>query len=167
MDVAHRIVTKHFMPDLIGNLGAFSGQKVRCTKCGEVTDGWSLTGRCYCGNSLTMTVAEGSVKKYLRITKLIGKEYGLPDYTRQRIGLMESSIQSMFGGTIDEEDISIDEFILEKENAKRKGEEIEDGVLAEHLRRGRLRRRAGIRGEHRRLQCARCAGRIGRELRPR
>jgi hypothetical protein len=68
-----------------------------------------------------MTVAEGSVKKYLRITKLIGKEYGLPNYTRQRIGLMESSIQSMFGGEIDEEEISIDDFILEKENAKNKG----------------------------------------------
>ena len=98
MDVAHRIVTKHFMPDLIGNLGAFSGQKVRCTKCGKIYRRVPLTGRCYCGNNLTMTVAEGSVKKYLRITKLIGKEYGLPNYTRQRIGLMESSIQSMFGG---------------------------------------------------------------------
>ncbi len=121
MDVAHRIVTKHFMPDLIGNLGAFSGQKVRCTKCGKIYRRVPLTGRCYCGNNLTMTVAEGSVKKYLRITKLIGKEYGLPNYTRQRIGLMESSIQSMFGGEIDDEEISIDDFILEKENAKTKG----------------------------------------------
>jgi hypothetical protein len=34
---------------------------------------------------------------------------------------MESALQSMFGGTIDEEDLSIDEFILEKENAKLKG----------------------------------------------
>ena len=121
MDVAHRIVTKHFMPDLIGNLGAFSGQKVRCTKCGKIYRRVPLTGRCYCGNNLTMTVAEGSVKKYLRITKLIGKEYGLPNYTRQRIGLMESSIQSMFGGEINDEEISIDDFILEKENAKIKG----------------------------------------------
>jgi DNA polymerase II large subunit len=121
MDVAHRIVTKHFMPDLIGNLGAFSGQKVRCTKCGKIYRRVPLTGRCYCGNNLTMTVSEGSVKKYLRITKLIGKEYGLPNYTRQRIGLMESSIQSMFGGEIDDEEISIDDFILEKENSKIKG----------------------------------------------
>jgi DNA polymerase II large subunit len=121
MDVAHRIVTKHFMPDLIGNLGAFSGQKVRCTKCGKIYRRVPLIGRCYCGNNLTMTVAEGSVKKYLKITKLIGKEYGLPNYTRQRIGLMESSIQSMFGGKIDDEEISIDDFILEKENAKMKG----------------------------------------------
>jgi hypothetical protein len=68
-----------------------------------------------------MTVAEGSVKKYLMITKLIGKEYGLPNYTRQRIGLMESSIQSMFGGEINDTEISIDDFILEKENAKLKG----------------------------------------------
>jgi hypothetical protein len=34
---------------------------------------------------------------------------------------MESSIQSMFGGEIDDEEISIDDFILEKENSKIKG----------------------------------------------
>src|SRR5439155_5535550 len=34
-DVVARIVVHHFLPDLIGNLKAFSSQQVRCTKCGE------------------------------------------------------------------------------------------------------------------------------------
>src|SRR2546427_267906 len=34
-DVVARIVVHHFLPDLIGNLKAFSSQQVRCTKCAE------------------------------------------------------------------------------------------------------------------------------------
>mgnify|MGYP002682156227 CR=1 FL=1 len=33
-DVAERVINSHFLPDLIGNLHAFSKQKVRCVKCG-------------------------------------------------------------------------------------------------------------------------------------
>ena len=34
-DVAERIIEYHFLPDLIGNLRAFSRQDVRCLDCGE------------------------------------------------------------------------------------------------------------------------------------
>jgi DNA polymerase II large subunit len=37
-----------------------------------------------------------SVKKYLDISKKIAEEYNLPAYARQRITLVEKSIDSMF-----------------------------------------------------------------------
>ena len=38
-DVAERVINSHFLPDLIGNLHAFSKQKVRCVKCGAKLGG--------------------------------------------------------------------------------------------------------------------------------
>lgn len=97
-DVAYRVVTRHFLPDIIGNLKSFSGQELRCTACGAKYRRIPLRGRCYCGHALTLTVHEASVKKYLEVTKRIMKEFGLPQYTVQRIELIEQSIESMFEG---------------------------------------------------------------------
>lgn len=96
VDVVYRVITRHFLPDMIGNLKSFSGQQLRCTKCGTKYRRIPLKGRCYCGNNLTLTVHEKSVKKYLEITKEISEKFGLPLYTQQRIALIEESINSMF-----------------------------------------------------------------------
>ena len=100
-DVVHRVITKHFLPDLIGNLKSFSGQKFRCTKCGESYRRVPLIGHCYCGNKLNLTVYEASVKKYLEVTSRIGRDYGVSEYTQQRIRLIERSITSIFGEATD------------------------------------------------------------------
>lgn len=109
-DVVHRVITKHFLPDLIGNLKSFSGQKFRCTKCGESYRRVPLSGHCYCGNKLNLTVYEASVKKYLEVTSRIGRDYGVSDYTQQRIRLIERSITSIFGEPTDDAPASLDSF---------------------------------------------------------
>ncbi|MCX6651085.1 MAG: DNA polymerase II large subunit [Methanomassiliicoccales archaeon] len=96
-DVVSRVITKHFLPDLIGNLNSFSGQKFRCTKCGESYRRVPLSGHCYCGHKLNLTVYEASVKKYLEVTSRIGRDFAVSDYTQQRIRLIEESIISIFG----------------------------------------------------------------------
>jgi len=96
-DVAVRVLNKHFMPDMIGNLRSFSSQSVRCTKCGEKYRRMTLSGNCYkCGNPLNLTVHEASVKKYLEISKTIGEKYGLDPYTRERIEILEMNMNSVF-----------------------------------------------------------------------
>jgi len=95
-DVVYRVITKHFVPDMIGNLKSFSSQSLRCTKCGAKYRRIPLLGRCYCGNGLAMTVHEKSVKKYLEITKDISEQFDLDLYTLQRIRIIESSINSIF-----------------------------------------------------------------------
>jgi len=96
VDVVYRVVTRHLLPDMIGNLKSFSGQKLRCTKCNAKYRRIPLLGRCYCGNNLTLTVHESSVKKYLEITKEISEKFAINSYTRQRIDLIEKSINSLF-----------------------------------------------------------------------
>ncbi len=95
-DVAYRVITKHFLPDMIGNLKSFSAQELRCTKCGSKYRRMPLRGKCYCGHELTLTVHEASVKKYLELTKEIVRRFDLPQYTVQRIELIESSMKSLF-----------------------------------------------------------------------
>ena len=109
-DVVARIVVHHFLPDLIGNLKAFSSQQVRCTKCGEKFRRIPLRGRCLaCGGNLTLTVHESSVKKYLEISKKISSQFEVSNYLRQRIDLIEEAIASLF--TNDKaQDLKLDDF---------------------------------------------------------
>ena len=97
-DVGARVIGTHFLPDLMGNLKAFSRQKVRCPKCNEKFRRMPLKGVCLaCGNeNLTLTVHEGSVRKYLEVSKTIATKYKIDAYTHQRILLLESAVESLF-----------------------------------------------------------------------
>jgi DNA polymerase II large subunit len=97
-DVAARVIGSHFLPDMMGNLKAFSKQAMRCTKCNAKYRRVPLTGKCRkCGNpALTMTVHEGSVKKYLEVSREVSQRFELDDYTKQRIEHVADSIESIF-----------------------------------------------------------------------
>ena len=96
-DVAFKVIERHFLPDVIGNLRAFSKQSVRCPLCNTTYRRIPLQGLCIrCGGNLTLTVHEKSVKKYLDISRKIAEKYNLPTYARQRITLVEKSIDSLF-----------------------------------------------------------------------
>lgn len=97
-DVAARVIGSHFLPDMMGNLKAFSKQAMRCTKCNAKYRRVPLTGKCRkCSNpNLTMTVHEGSVKKYLEVSQEICTRFGVDNYVQQRIEHVKDSIESVF-----------------------------------------------------------------------
>ena len=96
-EVASKVINTHFLPDMIGNLRTFATQKFRCTKCNMSYRRIPLKGVCMkCGGNITMTVHEGSVKKYLKITKHVAEKYNVSNYTMQRILLVENAINSLF-----------------------------------------------------------------------
>jgi len=96
-DVAYKVIERHFLPDMLGNLRAFSKQSVRCPLCNTIYRRIPLQGVCIeCGGKLTLTVHEKSVKKYLEISKNIAERYNLPPYACQRIKLVEKAIDSLF-----------------------------------------------------------------------
>jgi DNA polymerase II large subunit len=96
-DVAERVIEYHFLPDIIGNLRAFSRQEVRCTDCGEKFRRMPLSGDCReCGGNVTLTVHEGSVTKYIDTATQVAEEYGTREYTKQRLQILEQSIDSIF-----------------------------------------------------------------------
>lgn len=95
-DVAYKVIERHFLPDILGNLRAFSKQSVRCPQCNTTYRRIPIQGVCTCGGKLTLTVHHMSVKKYLNISKEIASRYHLPMYACQRINLVEKSIDSLF-----------------------------------------------------------------------
>ena len=96
-DVARRVIETHFLPDLAGNLRAFATQKVRCVNCNAKYRRVPLLGRCRrCGGKLVLTVARGSVEKYLNVTERLLDKYSLEDYLRQRVKILRMSIESIF-----------------------------------------------------------------------
>ena len=95
-DVAHRVIVRHLLPDMIGSLRKFSAQQLRCPKCNTKYRRMPLRGKCICGNQLVLTVSVGTISKYLEKAKEIANKYDVPKYTRQRIELVETSINSIF-----------------------------------------------------------------------
>ncbi len=96
-DVAYKVIERHFLPDILGNLRAFSKQSVRCPLCNTSYRRIPLQGSCTnCGGKLTLTVHKMSVKKYLEISRELSERYHLPEYAKQRIALVEKSIDSLF-----------------------------------------------------------------------
>ena len=96
-DVAERVIEYHFLPDLIGNLRAFSRQQTRCLDCGESYRRMPLTGECReCGGRVNLTVHEGSVNKYMDTAIHIAEEFDCREYTKQRLEVLERSLESIF-----------------------------------------------------------------------
>lgn len=94
--VVEGVLNSHFLPDMAGNIRAFSRQKVRCTKCNKKYRRMPLSGECTCGGNLILSISKGSVVKYLEISKDLSKKYPINNYLIQRIKLIEFGINSLF-----------------------------------------------------------------------
>ena len=94
--VVEKVLSSHFLPDIMGNSRAFSKQKVRCTKCGSKYRRMPLTGKCKCGGNLILSVSKGSVTKYLEISQELVNRYPVSHYLKQRLEIQEFGINSLF-----------------------------------------------------------------------
>ena len=94
--VVEKVLSSHFLPDIMGNSRAFSKQKVRCTTCGSKYRRMPLTGKCTCGGNLILSVSKGSVTKYLEISQDLVNRYPVSHYLRQRLEIQEYGIHSLF-----------------------------------------------------------------------
>ncbi|WP_336342766.1 DNA polymerase II large subunit [Halalkalicoccus ordinarius] len=96
-DVAERVIEYHFLPDLIGNLRAFSSQETRCLSCGTKYRRMPLSGSCReCDGDVNLTVHQGSVNKYMDTAMRVAEEYGCREYTKQRLKILDRSLESVF-----------------------------------------------------------------------
>jgi DNA polymerase II large subunit len=97
--VALKVLVKHFIRDISGNLRAFSMQGFRCKACNKRFRRLPLRGKCpICGGELTLTVYRGGIEKYLEAAEHIIRKYNLPRYYSQRIMLVREEINSLFEG---------------------------------------------------------------------
>jgi DNA polymerase large subunit len=112
--VAELLLNKHFIPDIKGNLRAFSSQQMRCVNCNEKFRRVPMTNQTIAASGKTtaecpvcaedsekgkviLTISEGTIKKYMQPSKDIIDKYEISPYTRQEILIINKEIQSLFG----------------------------------------------------------------------
>ncbi|MGC8686666.1 MAG: DNA polymerase II large subunit [Thermoplasmata archaeon] len=116
-DVANRIVSHHFIPDIMGNMRKYGTQEFRCTKCGRKYRRMPLSGKCECGANLVLTTSEGNITKYLNLSKKVSEEFKINNYTRQRLLFAEEAIKTMFSKEIKNDKKTIE--LKENKNEKK------------------------------------------------
>jgi len=110
--VASLVVEKHFFPDIIGNLTAFSRQQFICGACGMKHRRAPSSGRCLrddCPGGVRLTVYEGMVTKYVDMATELAESYSLRPYTQQRLSMLSKRIDALF---LDdkEEQVTLDDY---------------------------------------------------------
>ncbi len=96
-DVSEKILEKHLLKDIKGNMRTFSRQKMRCVGCNAKYRRVPLTGKCACGGKLLLTVSEGTVRKYIEPAKHIMSNFIVTSYLRQQFSVLESEVDAFFG----------------------------------------------------------------------
>ncbi|MGC8479840.1 MAG: DNA polymerase II large subunit, partial [Candidatus Micrarchaeia archaeon] len=98
-DAARRVITSHFIPDLIGNLHSFSKQTLRCSSCNSKYRRIPLSGKCTKdGGKLILTISKGGIEKYLNMAINLADRYNLDLYIKQRLNLVKEEIDELFIG---------------------------------------------------------------------
>jgi len=97
-DVARKIISSHFNPDILGNLRKFGQQEFRCVKCNTkfrrppISNG----GKCpNCGNNIILTVNRGGIEKYIPRAIRLCEDFELDNYTVQRMELIQQYVTSL------------------------------------------------------------------------
>ncbi len=115
-DIAERLLSNHFLRDLLGNLRAFTSQTMRCSKCTRKYRRIPLRGTCTkCGGNLILSVHEKSVRKYLASAHELVERYQLNTYMSQRVHLADRELEALFKDDSSQSRLSI--FIEREENA--------------------------------------------------
>ena len=96
-EVVSMVLTTHILPDIMGNMRAYSSQIFRCSKCAEKYRRIPLRGNCLrCENELLQTVTRGSVEKYLNIAHYMCSEFKINDYLRNRVESLTTELKLIF-----------------------------------------------------------------------
>ena len=109
-----KLIDRHLIRDMRGNLRAFGQQKVRCTKCGESYRRPPINGKCrtvvetkknpfngfvediLCPGNIILTVTQGAINKYDGLMGELVEKYGCDEYTEQLYDLVSEWVSTTF-----------------------------------------------------------------------
>ena len=73
-----------------------AGRCIKADKLGADRLDKGVDDSSMCGGKITLTVSEGSVRKYIKVTQHVMENYGVDLYTRQRVDWLSDSVDSLF-----------------------------------------------------------------------
>ncbi len=107
-DVAERILKYHFIPDMMGNLRKYGSQGFRCMSCNARYRRPPLNNRCTkCGGQVKETVHLGNINKYMSDANWLIENFGVSNYIRQRIQILNRSMEELFYTEMVEKDNNV------------------------------------------------------------
>jgi len=108
-EVMSMVLTTHILPDIMGNLRAYSSQSFRCSKCGQKYRRMPLVGLCLeCHNELLPTVTRGTVEKYVQTALNISSEFKISEYLTSRINTLQTELNLLFKQDVKDQHTIID-----------------------------------------------------------
>jgi DNA polymerase II large subunit len=126
---AGKLINRHLIRDMRGNLRAYGQQKTRCTKCGASYRRVPIAGKCItvikkdaenpltgeiedliCNHKLILTVHQGSVEKYDGLIEYIIDKYGCDDYTDNLYRLVSSWVADTFSSDEENTQMTFSDF---------------------------------------------------------
>lgn len=111
-EVVMAVLNTHLIPDIIGNLSAFTSQNFKCKKCNFKYRRIPLKEVCLkCGGDLRQTVTRGSVEKYLSLASNLVNGYEVDDYLKNKLDILKEELNSVFNEKVTEIQVDLNKFI--------------------------------------------------------
>jgi len=96
-DVVAAVLQTHLIPDIVGNMNAYTSQTFRCSSCGSQYRRLPIRGDCLqCGEKLQATVTKGSVEKYLKLATKLCNEFNVDQNIKTRLEIISSELKMLF-----------------------------------------------------------------------
>tara|TARA_B100000123_G_C25529600_1_gene340361 strand:- start:252 stop:533 length:282 start_codon:yes stop_codon:yes gene_type:complete len=71
-------------------------QQSKSSNAGFGSLGFSKSQGDLCNGNLALTVSEGAVRKYIKVTQHVMEKYGVDTYTKQNVEWLANSTDSLF-----------------------------------------------------------------------
>ena len=114
-EVVMAVLNTHLIPDIIGNLSAFTSQNFKCKKCSFKYRRIPLKNVCLkCGGDLKQTVTRGSVEKYLSLVSNLVDGYNTDEYMKNKLEILKEELNSVFNKKVTEIQVNLNKFIEQK-----------------------------------------------------
>ncbi len=112
-EVVSSVLNTHLLPDIIGNMKAYTSQSFRCKSCGKSHRRFPLKAACTkCGGELQATVTRASVEKYLKVALKLSETYDVGNYLYNRVKLISEELKSLF--PTKEEQLELTQYLEDK-----------------------------------------------------
>ena len=96
-DVVISILRTHLIPDITGNIKAYTSQNFKCNSCGYQYRRLPIRGNCFqCGGKLHATVTKGIVEKYFKLATKLCTEFDVDQQTKTRLEIISNNLKMLF-----------------------------------------------------------------------
>ncbi len=114
-EVVASVLKTHLIPDIVGNMKAYTSQSFRCKGCGKQYRRIPIKGACFsCQEALQPTVPRRAVEKYLHLALGLCDRFTVDPYIRRRLEIVAYELETLFAPEKDMGQVEMTEYFSKK-----------------------------------------------------